>query len=44
MEDFFTSHGARPRIVMAMSSNETIEQAVIAGLGISFLSLHTLGL
>ncbi len=44
MEDFFTSHGARPRIVMEMSSNETIKQAVIAGLGISFLSLHTLGL
>ena len=44
MEDFFHAHNARPRIVMEMSSNETIKQAVIAGLGISFLSLHTLGL
>lgn len=29
---------------MEISSNETIKQAVIAGLGLSFLSLHTLGL
>jgi DNA-binding transcriptional LysR family regulator len=29
---------------MEMSSNETIKQAVIAGLGISFVSLHTVGL
>jgi DNA-binding transcriptional LysR family regulator len=27
-----------------MSSNETIKQAVMAGLGISFVSLHTIGL
>ena len=26
---------------MAMSSNETIKQAVIAGLGIAFISAHT---
>jgi LysR family transcriptional regulator, low CO2-responsive transcriptional regulator len=27
-----------------MASNETIKQAVMAGMGISFLSLHTVGL
>jgi DNA-binding transcriptional LysR family regulator len=27
-----------------MNSNETIKQAVIAGMGVSFLSLHTVGL
>jgi len=44
MEDFFREHRVTPRIVMEMSSNETIKQAVMAGLGISFLSLHTMGL
>jgi DNA-binding transcriptional LysR family regulator len=29
---------------MEMSSNETIKQAVMAGLGVSFISMHTLGL
>ena len=29
---------------MEMSSNETIKQAVIAGMGLGFLSLHTVGL
>jgi DNA-binding transcriptional LysR family regulator len=44
MEGFFTEHRFAPRITMEMSSNETIKQAVIAGLGLSFLSLHTVGL
>ena len=44
MEDFFAAHSFSPRIAMEMSSNETIKQAVMAGLGLSFLSLHTLGL
>ena len=44
MEQFFEAHGIAPRIAMEMSSNETIKQAVMAGLGVSFLSLHTLGL
>jgi len=44
MEDFFRDHHFTPRISMEMSSNETIKQAVMAGMGISFLSLHTLGL
>ncbi len=44
MEDYFGSYRRSPRIVMEMSSNETIKQAVMAGMGISLLSLHTLGL
>jgi DNA-binding transcriptional LysR family regulator len=44
MEGFFSEHRFAPRIAMEMSSNETIKQAVIAGLGLSFLSLHTVGL
>ncbi len=31
----------QPPTMMALESNETIKQAVIAGLGIAFLSLHT---
>ncbi|MFG5409486.1 LysR family transcriptional regulator [Piscinibacter sakaiensis] len=44
MEDLFREHQVTPRIAMEMSSNETIKQAVMAGMGLSFLSLHTLGL
>lgn len=42
MERFFDGFGEirRPRIV-TMDSNETIKQAVMAGLGVAFLSLHT---
>jgi LysR family transcriptional regulator for metE and metH len=41
MEQLFETSGVRPNIGMAMSSNETIKQAVIAGLGIAFISAHT---
>lgn len=41
MEQLFESGGLRPKIGMEMSSNETIKQAVIAGLGIAFISAHT---
>jgi DNA-binding transcriptional LysR family regulator len=44
MEKLFESARFEPRISMEMSSNETIKQAVMAGMGISFLSLHTIGL
>ena len=44
MEAFFADHPATPRITMEMSSNETIKQAVMAGMGLSLLSLHTVGL
>jgi DNA-binding transcriptional LysR family regulator len=41
MEALFEATELRPNIGMEMSSNETIKQAVIAGLGIAFLSAHT---
>jgi DNA-binding transcriptional LysR family regulator len=44
MDRFFQDHRVEPRIAMEMPSNETIKQAVMAGMGLSFLSLHTLGL
>jgi DNA-binding transcriptional LysR family regulator len=44
MEEFLSKAGVQPRLHMEMSSNETIKQAVMAGMGLSFLSLHTLGL
>jgi len=44
MERFFRERQFEPRITMEMSSNEAIKQAVMADMGISFLSLHTLGL
>ncbi|MCW7538624.1 LysR substrate-binding domain-containing protein [Aquabacterium sp. A7-Y] len=44
MEDLFREQRFHPQSRMEMSSNETIKQAVMAGMGVSFLSLHTLGL
>jgi LysR family transcriptional regulator, low CO2-responsive transcriptional regulator len=44
MERFFGEREIQPRIGMEMSSNETIKQAVMAGLGVSFISQHTIGL
>lgn len=44
MDRFFQNHRVEPRVAMEMPSNETIKQAVMAGMGMSFLSLHTLGL
>ncbi len=41
MEQLFESTALQPTIGMEMSSNETIKQAVIAGLGIAFISAHT---
>jgi LysR family transcriptional regulator for metE and metH len=41
MERFFAESKVAPRIGMEMASNETIKQAVMAGLGIAFLSAHT---
>lgn len=41
MEQFFQNNGLAPRIGMEMDSNETIKQAVMAGLGIAFISQHT---
>lgn len=44
MESFFDEVGVQPQRGMVMGSNETIKQAVIAGLGLGFISLHTLAL
>lgn len=44
MEDFFAARHITPRLAMEMPSNESIKQAVMAGMGLSFLSLHTIGL
>jgi len=41
MEDFFRKTRLKAKIGMEMDSNETIKQAVIAGLGIAFISQHT---
>ena len=41
MERFFAESRVAPGIGMEMASNETIKQAVMAGLGIAFLSAHT---
>ncbi len=41
MESLFQDAGFTPRVGMEIGSNETIKQAVIAGLGISFISAHT---
>lgn len=43
MERYFAEHSISPIVTMEISSNETVKQAVIAGLGISFVSLHTIG-
>lgn len=44
MEQFFREHRIAPPRVMETTSNETIKQAVIANMGLAFLSLHTTGL
>jgi DNA-binding transcriptional LysR family regulator len=41
MEDAFGAHLEGINIAMQIPSTETIKQAVIAGMGISFLSMHT---
>jgi DNA-binding transcriptional LysR family regulator len=44
LDEYMHSHQMTPRVVMQMSSNEAIKQAVMAGMGVSLLSLHTLAL
>jgi len=44
MEHVFAERGFHARETLEMSSNETIKQAVMAGMGIAFLSVHTIGL
>ena len=44
MERFFRDHHVAPAPIMEMTSNETIKQAVIANMGLAFVSLHTVAL
>ena len=44
LEEFLTGHQVQPWFVMEMESTEAIKQAVMAGLGVALVSLHTIGL
>ncbi|MFN4148079.1 MAG: LysR family transcriptional regulator [Rhodocyclaceae bacterium] len=44
MERFFADNGLSLRRVMEMVGNETVKQAVMAGLGLAFISAHTVAL
>jgi DNA-binding transcriptional LysR family regulator len=44
LDRFFQRLGMAPRIAMTTSSNETIKQAVMAGMGVALISQHTIGL
>ena len=44
MEGVFKQHLFTPQRIVTIGSNETVKQAVMAGMGISLLSLHTLEL
>lgn len=40
-DELFASSGIVPNVVMEIASNETIKQAVMAGLGVALISEHT---
>jgi DNA-binding transcriptional LysR family regulator len=44
MESFFSASATTYRAGMEAGSNETIKQAVIAGMGLAFISAHTIAL
>jgi DNA-binding transcriptional LysR family regulator len=44
LDGYMAAHHVVPRVAMQMSSNESIKQAVMSGMGIALLSLHTIGL
>jgi DNA-binding transcriptional LysR family regulator len=44
MQESFGDHLAQLNVAMEIKSFETIKQAVIAGMGVSFLSVHTISL
>jgi DNA-binding transcriptional LysR family regulator len=44
MQQFFEEHQLACNVGMEMASNETIKQAVMAGMGLSFISRHTIDL
>ena len=41
LERFLRAHGVKPLAADELGSNETLKQAVMAGMGIAFLSQHT---
>jgi DNA-binding transcriptional LysR family regulator len=43
LEKFMADAKVEPRLNMQLKSNEMIKQAVMAGLGLGFISLHTIG-
>ncbi|GAC1676426.1 MAG: LysR family transcriptional regulator [Steroidobacteraceae bacterium] len=44
LQQYLEEHRIQPIFVMEMPSNEAIKQAVMVGMGVSLLSLHTLAL
>ena len=44
LQEYLDEHRIQPTFVMEMHSNEAIKQAVMAGMGVSLLSLHTIAL
>ncbi len=44
LDEYLQAHHLTMRRAMQMTSNEAIKQAVMAGMGVALLSLHTLGL
>ncbi len=43
MQDAFGAQFAQVKVAMEIRSTETIKQAVMAGMGLGFLSIHTIG-
>ena len=44
LQEYLDEYRIQPKFLMEMPSNEAIKQAVMAGMGVSVLSLHTLAL
>ncbi|WP_088280189.1 LysR family transcriptional regulator [Ideonella sp. A 288] len=44
LEEYLAGHRLQPMFIMEMDSTEAIKQAVMAGMGVSMVSLHTIGL
>ena len=44
LEEYLAAQHLQPVFVMEMNSTEAIKQAVMAGMGVSLVSLHTIGL
>jgi len=44
LQEYLDAHRIQPTVIMEMPSNEAIKHAVMAGMGVSLLSLHTIAL